>query len=64
MDKWAAEHQFTDFIRYDRLNEWRNFTGLRNELNYVITESGARQLGTLHKPMTIEEVYEAKKASR
>ena len=60
MDKWQAEHQFTDFINYDRLAEWRDFTGLRNELNYVITEDGARRLGTIQKPMTLEEVYAAK----
>ena len=60
MDKWEAEHQFTDFICYDKLGPWRNFTGLRNELNYVMTEQGARLLGTIKKPMTIEEVYAAK----
>lgn len=61
MDKWRAEHQFEDFICYNKLDAWRNFTGLRNELNYVITNTGARLLGTIKKPMTIEEVYEAKK---
>ncbi len=60
MDKWQAEGQFRDFICYDRLGPWRNFTGLRNELNYVMTEQGARLLGTIKKPMTIEEVYAAK----
>ena len=60
MDKWQAEGQFRDFICYDRLGPWRNFTGLRNELNYVMTEQGARLLGTIKKPMTIEEVYKAK----
>ena len=60
MDKWQAEHQFEDFICYDRLGPWRDFTGLRNELNYVITPTGARLLGTIKKPMTIEEVYAAK----
>ena len=60
MDKWRAEKQFTDFICYDKLDAWRDFTGLRNELNYVITADGARQLGTLRKPMTIDEVYKAK----
>ena len=60
MDKWQAELQFEDFICYDRLGPWRHFTGLRNELNYVMTESDARLLGTVKKPMTIEEVYEAK----
>jgi Xaa-Pro aminopeptidase len=60
MDKWETEGQFRDFICYDRLGPWRNFTGLRNELNYVMTEQGARLLGTIKKPMTIEEVYKAK----
>ena len=60
MDKWRAEHQFMDFINYDKLDAWRNFTGLRNELNYVMTDTGVRLLGTVKKPMTLEEVYEAK----
>ena len=60
MDKWRAEHQFEDFICYDKLDAWRDFTGLRNELNYLITPTGARLLGTIKKPMTIEEVYKAK----
>jgi Xaa-Pro aminopeptidase len=60
MDKWQAEHQFEDFICYDKLDAWRNFTGLRNELNYVMTRDGARRLGTVKKPMSLEEVYVAK----
>ena len=60
MDKWEAEHQFTEFINYDKLKDWRDFTGLRNELNYLITKDGARLLGHLKKPMTIEEVMNAK----
>ena len=60
MDKWEAEGLFRDFICYDKLGPWRNFTGLRNELNYVMTKDGARLLGTIKKPMTIEEVYAAK----
>ena len=60
MDRWEAEGQFRDFICYDKLRPWRNFTGLRNELNYVMTANGARLLGTIKKPMTVEEVYAAK----
>lgn len=60
MDKWEAEGQFRDFICYDKLQPWRDFTGLRNELNYVMTPTGARLLGTIKKPMTIKEVYQAK----
>ena len=61
MDKWQAEHQFTDFICYDKLQPWRDFTGLRNELNYAVLPDGSvKLLGSIKKPMTIEEVYEAK----
>jgi Xaa-Pro aminopeptidase len=63
MDKWEAEGQFRDFICYDKLGPWRDFTGLRNELNYVMTDQGARLLGTVKKPMTIEEVYAAKSST-
>ena len=64
MDKWEAEGQFRDFICYDKLGPWRDFTGLRNELNYVMTPTGARLLGTIKKPMTINEVYAAKESRR
>ena len=62
IDKWRAEHQFTDFICYDKLEAWKGFSGLRNELDYLITEDGARVLGHKQKPMTVEEVYAAKNA--
>ena len=61
MDKWQAEKQFTDFICYDRLQPWRQFTGLRNELDYAVMPDGTvRQLGTIAKPMSVDEVYKAK----
>lgn len=60
IDKWNAEHKFTEFINYDKIEAWKGFSGLRNELDYVITENGAKLLGTIKKPMTIEEVLAAK----
>lgn len=62
MDQWEAERRFADFICYDKLHAWRDFTGLRNELNYVITTDGAKCLGNLRKPMTLDEVYAAKES--
>ncbi|MCR5820916.1 MAG: aminopeptidase P N-terminal domain-containing protein [Bacteroidaceae bacterium] len=63
MDKWEAEHQFTDFICYDKLQAWRDFTGLRNELNYAVMPDGkVKLLGTIRKPMSLEEVYAAKES--
>ena len=55
MDYWKAEGRFTNFINYDRLEAYRDFTGLRNEEDYLITETGARRLGK-YVPVTTEEV--------
>lgn len=60
IDYWKAEGKFKEFINYDKFEAWKGFGGLRNELDYLITETGCRVLGTLKKPMTLEEVYNAK----
>lgn len=60
IDLWKSEGRFKEFINYGKFEDWKDFTGLRNELDYLITEDGARCLGHLKKPMTLEEVYNAK----
>jgi len=60
IDYWKAEGRFKEFINYDKFEAWKGFGGLRNELDYLITEDGCRLLGSLKKPMTLEEVYAAK----
>jgi len=55
IDQWRAEGRFTDFINYDRVDAYRDFGGIRNEENYLITAEGHRRLGK-YKPMTIDEV--------
>ncbi len=62
IDMWQAEKRFTDLLDYNEINKWRNFTGLRNEEDYLITETGARRLGHKVKPMTREEVEAAKQS--
>ena len=62
IDYWKAEGRFKEFINYDKFEAWKDFGGLRNELDYLITEDGCRVLGTLKKPMTLDEVYNAKNA--
>ena len=62
IDYWKAEGRFKEFINYDKFEAWKGFGGLRNELDYLITEDGCRVLGTLQKPMTLDEVYAAKQA--
>ena len=60
IDRWRTEGRFEQFINYGKFDAWRDFGGLRNELDYLITDTGARRLGRLRKPMTLEEVYAAK----
>lgn len=55
IDYWKAGKRFEDFINYDKLESYRDFTGLRNEEDYLITEDGARLLGK-KIPFTTEEV--------
>ncbi len=58
IDQWRAEGRFPDFIDYDRVEAWRDFGGLRNEEDVLVTADGCRVLGR-RKPLTIEEVEAA-----
>jgi Xaa-Pro aminopeptidase len=55
IDVWKAEGRLADFIDYDELDKWRDFGGVRNEEDYLITADGARRLGP-RKPQTVEEL--------
>jgi Xaa-Pro aminopeptidase len=55
IDRWRAEKRFTAFLNYDELEKWRDFGGLRNEENFLITTDGARRLGR-PKPKTVAAV--------
>jgi Xaa-Pro aminopeptidase len=55
IDMWKAEGKFTQFINYDKVETYKDFGGLRNEEDFVITEDGCRLLGK-SIPKTIEDV--------
>jgi len=55
MDLWRSQNKFNDFINWDEVYKYRNFGGIRNEEDFVMTENGARLLGK-PKPKTVEEV--------
>jgi Xaa-Pro aminopeptidase len=59
MDLWKLQSHCTEFINFDELDKWRDFGGVRNEEDYLITADGARRLGP-HKPQTVAEVEELK----
>ncbi|MDR2233088.1 MAG: aminopeptidase P N-terminal domain-containing protein [Tannerella sp.] len=45
IDMWAAEKRFAEFVNYDEVMKWRDFGGVRNEEDYLITDAGYRLLG-------------------
>ena len=55
IDLWKSEKKFIDFLNYDKLETYKDFGGLRNEENYLITETGSRLLGK-PIPKSIEDV--------
>ena len=59
IDMWKAEKRFTDFINYDKLETYKDFGGIRNEENFVITADGYKLIGK-NKPKTIEDVEKQK----
>jgi len=55
MDIWKAERKHEAFINYEKLDEFRDFGGIRIEEDFVITSDGARRLGE-PLPKTVAEV--------
>ena len=55
IDQWQAARKHEAFINYSRLESYRNFSGVRVEDNFLITDTGARKLGN-HLPKTLAEI--------
>ena len=55
IDQWKSKKHNADFINYNRVDEYRTFGGIRNEENFVITDTGYELLGK-PKPKTVEDV--------
>lgn len=45
IDMWKAESKFTEFLNYDKLEQYKDFGGIRIEEDFVITETGSQLLG-------------------
>ena len=58
INKWKAENKFTDFINYDKLDEYMDFGGIRTEDDVLVTADGSRVLGA-SIPKTVEEIETA-----
>jgi Xaa-Pro aminopeptidase len=59
IDKWKAEKQFNDYINWNEVEKFRNFGGIRNEEDFVITNQGVRKLGK-SKPKTVKEIEDVR----
>ncbi|MFQ5721960.1 MAG: aminopeptidase P family protein [Candidatus Aminicenantales bacterium] len=57
IDQWAAEKKLEQFINYQKVNQYRDFGGIRIEDNVLVTEEGHRVLGK-SIPKTVKELEE------
>jgi Xaa-Pro aminopeptidase len=57
IDKWIKEDKHTEFIDFDRVNEYRDFGGIRIEDDVLVTEEGCSVLGK-PIPKTVTELEE------
>ena len=57
---WQKEDKYSDFINYEKVNEYREFGGIRIEDNVLITETDQRILGP-SIPKTVHEVEALRK---
>jgi Xaa-Pro aminopeptidase len=57
IDKWKDEKKFTQFINYEKVEDYRDFGGVRIEDDVLVTEDGHRVIGKTI-PKTPEEVEE------
>lgn len=55
IDQWKSENHLAMFLNYNEIEKFKDFGGLRNEEDFLITEVGARRLGKA-LPLTVEGV--------
>ena len=56
IDMWKGQDKHSEFINYEKVEEYRNFGGVRIEDNVLVTDDGYRVLGSKPIPKTVEEV--------
>jgi Xaa-Pro aminopeptidase len=55
INDWRAKKHNSDYINFESLEDYKTFGGLRNEENFLITDSGYELLGK-QKPKSIADV--------
>lgn len=56
IDKWKNENINHDFINFDKVEDYRDFGGIRLEDDLLITEDGCRLLGKKRIPISIDDI--------
>ncbi len=56
IDNSKADGLYKGIVNYDRLEEYRDFGGIRIEDDIVVTAEGGRVIGDKHIPSTVEEL--------
>ena len=59
IEQWKSEGHNAQYIDFGRLEAYYDFGGIRLEDDILITDSGARLLGSARLPITVEEVEKA-----
>ncbi|MCK5076970.1 MAG: aminopeptidase P family protein, partial [Calditrichia bacterium] len=57
IEQWKSEYRFTDYIDYEKVEEYKDFGGIRIEDDVLITDTGHKVLGK-PIPKTVAEVEE------
>jgi Xaa-Pro aminopeptidase len=60
IDLWKSKVKFEEFLNWTEIEKFRHFGGIRNEEDFLVTETGFRRLGK-DKPKTIEEIEALRK---
>jgi Xaa-Pro aminopeptidase len=60
IDKWRSEGQFSEFINYDKVENYKDFGGIRIEDDVLVSPEGYQVLGK-PIPKTISEIEEIMK---
>lgn len=55
IDLWQSQGKFNSFVNWNKVNQFRNFGGIRNEEDFVVTNNGYKRIGKA-KPKTIAEI--------
>lgn len=56
IDQWKAENKYSEFLNYDRIEQYRDFGGIRIEDDILITQDGCRVLGKEMIPYLPDDV--------